>query len=232
MFAASAFEHGWRGDDTVAQEHVRRACGVPVELDVPRERVARIDLLECHLEDRLRGMSHVGLQVGTARLFAGRERRVLVSVGPGDEEGAGAQGQICFDRFVGRLEVVLGVRRREAQGPLRLRIEEIGTPAPARRVRGIGDGYARGMGRRGGDLARHALHEDVVGPARGRVEKLDDVVGGTDRPGQEVCRAPGAGEEALKDGAPRGQLGRRREHVFVVLVGRVRRGAGSVHVGD
>jgi len=117
-------ERGWRGGDTVAQEHVRRACGVSVELDVPRERVVRVDVLECHLEDRLRCMSHVGRQVGTARLFAGRERRVLVPVGPRDEEGAGPQGQICFDRFVGRLEVVLGVRRREAQGPLRMRIED------------------------------------------------------------------------------------------------------------
>jgi len=88
------------------------------------------------------------------------------------------------------------------------------------------------MGRGGGDLARYALHEDVVGPARGSVEKLDDVVGGTDHPGLEVCRAPRAGEEALEDGAPRGQLGRPGEHVFVVLVGRVRRGAGSVHVRD
>ena len=84
----------------------------------------------------------------------------------------------------------------------------------------------------GRDLARYALHEDVVGPARGSVEKLDDVVGGTDHSGQEVCPAPGAGEEALKDGAPRGQLRRRREHVFVVLIGRIRRGAGSVHVRD
>ena len=121
-----------------------------MELDVPRGRVARIDLLEGHLEDRLRCMSHVGLQVGPARLFAGRERRVLVPVGARDEEGAGPQGQICVDRFVVRLEVVLGVRRRKAQGPLRLRIEEIGAPASARRVRGIGDGYAPEVGRRPG----------------------------------------------------------------------------------
>ena len=33
-------------------------------------------------------------------------------------------------------------------------------------------------------------------------------------------RAPGAGEEALEDGAPRGQLGRRGARVFVMLVGR------------
>ena len=83
-----------------------------------------------------------------------------------------------------------------------------------------------------GNCARHALHEDEVGPARGRVEKLDNVVGGTDHPGLEVCRAPGAGEKASEDDAPRGQLGRRGEHVFVVLVGGVRRAAGSVHVRD
>ena len=67
--------------------------------------------------------------------------------------------------------------------------------------------------------------EAVVGPPRGIVEKLDDVVGGTDCPDLEVCRAPRAGEEALEDGAPRGQLGRGGEDVLVVLVGRVRRRA-------
>ena len=177
-------------------------------------------------------MSHVGLQVGAVRLIAGRERRVLVPVGPRDEKGAGPQGQVGFDRFVGCLEVVLGVRCREAQGPLRLRIEDIGAPASARGVSGIDDGHARGMARGGGDLARYALHEDVVGPARGSVEELDHIVGGTDHPGLEVRWAPGAGEEALEDGAPRGQLGPRGEHVFVVLVGGIRRGAGSAHVPD
>ena len=129
MFAASAYSMRWRGRDTVAQEHVGGACGVPVELEVPREHVARIDLLERHLEDRLRGMSHVGLEVRTARLLARGERRVLVPVGPRDEQGAAPQGQIRFDRFVGRLEVVLGVRRREAQRPLRLRIEDSRFPS-------------------------------------------------------------------------------------------------------
>jgi hypothetical protein len=95
------------------------------------------------------------------------------------------------------------VRRREAQAPLRLRIEDKSAPASACGVSGIGDGHAaRGMVRGGGDLARYTLHENVVDPARGSVEKLDDVVGGTDRPGLEVRRAPGAGQEALEDGAP------------------------------
>jgi hypothetical protein len=78
------------------------------------------------------------------------------------------------------------------------------------------------MVRGGGDLARYALHEDVVGPARGSVEELDHVVGGTDHPGLDVRRAPRAGEEALEDGAPRGQLGRRGQHVLVVLLGTFR----------
>ncbi len=38
-----------------------------------------------------------------------------------------------------------------------------------------------------------------------------------------VRRAPGAGLETLEDGAPRGQLGRRREHVLIVLLGGIRR---------
>ena len=58
-----------------------------------------------------------------------------------------------------------------------------------------------------GIIARYALHEDVVGPARANVEELDDVVGRTDRLGLDVRRVPVAGEEALEDGAPRGQLG-------------------------
>ena len=134
----------------------------------------------------------------------------------------------CFDRFDLRLEVVAGVRRREAQGPLGLRIEDIGAPASTRGVSGIRDGHnARGMARGGGDLARYTLHEDVVAPARGSVEELDHVVSGTDHSGLEVRRVPGAGEEALEDGAPRGQLGRRGEHVFIVLVVGIRRAAGS-----
>jgi hypothetical protein len=96
------------------------------------------------------------------------------------------------------------MRRREAQGPLWLRIEDIGAPASARGVSGIGDGHAGGMARGGGNLARYALHEDVVGPARESVEELDHVVGGTDHPGLEVRRVPGAGEKALEDGAPLG----------------------------
>ena len=36
---------------------------------------------------------------------------------------------------------------------------------------------------------RYAFHEDVVGPARGSVEELDDVVGGADHPCLEVRRA-------------------------------------------
>ena len=43
----------------------------------------------------------------------------------------------AFDRFVLRLGVVEEVRRREAQGPLRLRIEDIGAPASARGVKGF-----------------------------------------------------------------------------------------------
>ncbi len=71
-----------------------------------------------------------------------------------------------------------------------------------------------------------------MGPARGSIEELDHVVGGADHPGLDVRRAKGAGQEALEDGAPRGQLGRGGEHVFVVLVGGIRRGAGSAHVRD
>ena len=88
------------------------------------------------------------------------------------------------------------------------------------------------MVHRGGDLARYALHEDVVGPARGSVEKLDHVIGGTDHSGLEVRQAPGTGKEALEDGAPRGQLGRRGEHVLVELVVGIRVPAGSTHFRD
>jgi hypothetical protein len=49
-------ERGWRGDDAVAQEHIIRACVVSMKLEMPREWVARIDLLESHLEDRLCGV--------------------------------------------------------------------------------------------------------------------------------------------------------------------------------
>jgi hypothetical protein len=45
-----------RGLDAVAQEHIRLAGGIPVELEMPRGRVARVDLLERNLEDRLRRM--------------------------------------------------------------------------------------------------------------------------------------------------------------------------------
>src|SRR5215831_7533816 len=50
-----------RGLDAVAQEHVHvlaslRSTVVPVELEMPRGRVARVDLLERHVEDRLRRM--------------------------------------------------------------------------------------------------------------------------------------------------------------------------------
>ena len=78
------------------------------------------------------------------------------------------------------------------------------------------------MIRGGWDLARYSLHDDVEYPTRGSVEELDDVVSGTDRAGLEVRRAPGAGQEALKDRAPRGQLGRRWEHVLIVLIGGIR----------
>ena len=85
----------------------------------------------------------------------------------------------------------MGVRRREAQGTPGLLSEDISAPASAREISGIDDGHAREMVRGGGDLAWDALHEDVVGPARGSVEELDHVVGRTDRPGQAVRRTPG-----------------------------------------
>ena len=80
---------------------------------------------------------------------------VLVPVGPRDEEAAGPQGQECFDRFELRLGVFEEVRRREAQGPLGLRSEDIGAPASAPGVKGIGDGHAaREVVHSDGDVAR------------------------------------------------------------------------------
>ena len=69
----------------------------------------------------------------------------------------------------------MGVRRREAQGTPGLLSEDISAPASAREISGIDDGHAREMVRGGGDLAWDALHEDVVGPARGSVEELDHI---------------------------------------------------------
>jgi hypothetical protein len=66
----------------------------------------------------------------------GRFRPVLVPVGPRDEEDSGPQPQECFDRFDLRLGVVEEMRRREAQGPLGLRSEDIGAPASARAISG------------------------------------------------------------------------------------------------
>ena len=102
-------------------------------------------------------------------MSTGRFRLVLVPVGPRDEEAAGPQGQECFDRFELGLGVVEEVRRREAQGPLGLRSEDIGAPASARAISGgLGDRHAaREMVHGVGDLARYALHEDVIGPAVG-----------------------------------------------------------------
>src|SRR5262249_59591559 len=107
-------------------------------------------------------------------------------------------------RLVLRLGAVEEVRRRAAQGPVTLRVEVIGALDSARGVKGwFGDGDAAlAMVQGGGDHARFALHEDVVGPARANVEELDDVVGRTDRLGLDVRRVPVAGEEALEDGAP------------------------------
>src|SRR5262249_40806209 len=165
-------ECGRRGNNAIAHEQICIAFLIPMELDMPGESIARIDLLKSDLKHILSGMCHVGLKERTFRLSTSSFRDVLVTVRPSNEKRARTQGYEGFDGFLCSFHVVLGMRRREAQCTLGPRIEDIGTPSPASWIGGIRDTHSGWMTRGRWNIAGQALHENVVCPAGRKVKEL------------------------------------------------------------